>query len=364
MTSAGEEIAIEQSGGRTGTLNLVQRALVRTRRLRDSATHRWLFAATAVVVSTGLRYWLDSDLPSGFPYLTFFPAVILTAFFAGLWPGIVTGVACGFASWYLFIPPHLSFALNGGAALALGFYVAIIAVDISLIHWMHQALDRLEAEREKAARLAAERDLMFKELQHRVSNNLAVVSAMLNAQRRGLHGEAASVLARAAARVNLISKIQRQLHDPGQQNVDFGPYLLSLGPDLLEAANAPHVSYEVEADPVSIPADLAVPLGLIATELISNAIEHAFADGRAGRLRVGLKQIADADGQFERRVALTVADDGPGWPADFLDGQSRNLGTRIIQSLAQQIGGTLAYRSDPGAVCELRFSLAGSPARS
>ena len=327
-------------------------ALVRTAHLRQRPLFQWSVALAAFIIAFGLRYGLDGQFPVGFPYLTFFPAVILTTFFAGLYPGIAVAVASGLASWYFFIPPIHSFSLTGGAALALTFYIAIVSVDIFLLHWMHLSVDRLGREREKAESYARQRDLLFQELQHRVSNNLAVVSSMLSAQSRALEGEAGqAALVQASARIGLISKIQRQLHDPSRQSLDFAPYLEQLGPDLMEASGAGHVAYVVDAEPVEVPAALAVPLGLIATELISNAIEHGFADARPGTLAVALRQRADGE------IVLTVADDGPGWPEGYQAGRSRNLGMRIVLSLTQQIGGSFAFRNEAGAVSELRFRL-------
>ncbi|GGD28038.1 sensor histidine kinase [Aureimonas glaciei] len=327
-------------------------ALVRTAHLRRLPLFQWSVAVAAFVVAFGLRYGLNDQLPVGFPYLTFFPAVILTTFFAGLYPGIAVAVASGLASWYFFIPPFHTFSLVGGAPLALAFYIAIVSVDIFLLHWMHLSVDRLGREREKAEGYARQRDLLFQELQHRVSNNLAVVSSMLSAQSRALEGEAGqAALVQASARIGLISKIQRQLHDPSRQSLDLAPYLRQLGPDLMEASGADHIAYAVNAEPLDVPAALAVPLGLIATELISNAIEHGFAHSRAGTLSVTLRQRGDGE------VVLTVADDGPGWPEGYEAGRSRNLGMRIVLSLTQQIGGSFAFRNEAGAVSELRFRL-------
>ncbi|BDA85855.1 sensor histidine kinase [Aureimonas sp. SA4125] len=312
-------------------------------------------ALAAFAVAFALRYGLVNVLPVGFPFVTFFPAVILTTFVAGLYPGIAVAVACGLASWYFFIPPFHSLTLTAGAALALVFYVAIVAVDIFLLHWMHLSVDRLNREREKAEEYARQRDLLFQELQHRVSNNLAVVSAMLSAQSRALEGEAGqAALVQASARIGLIAKIQRQLHDPSRQSLDLAPYLERLGPDLIEASGAGHVSYVVDAEPVEVPAAMAVPLGLIATELISNAIEHGFADARAGVLAVSLHRNRDDE------IVMTVADDGPGWPDGYEAGRSRNLGMRIVLSLTQQLGGSFAFRNDGGAISELRFRLSES----
>lgn len=335
-------------------------ALLSKTSLRDQPVTRWLFAAALLALSFAVRYLLDDRLPVGFPYLTFFPAVIITSFFAGVLPGVAVAFVAGLFSWYFFIPPFDSFALTGGSTLALSFYVFIVAVDILLIHWMQLALDRLEIEKESAARHADERDLLFRELQHRVSNNLAVVSSLLNAQSRGTDSsEASSVLQQASARIALISKIQRELHDPGRQSLDLGPYLTQLGPDLLEASGVTNIRYEVDAEAVEVSAELAVPLGLIATELISNSIEHGCADGRAGRIVVELRRESVGAEKRETPLCLTVSDDGPGWPEGFSVSSSRNLGMRIVASLAEQIGGVFEISNADGAVSTLRFATRG-----
>jgi two-component system, sensor histidine kinase PdtaS len=340
-----------------GTIHFVQDVLLRTETLRNNPVSRWTFAAIAFVVGFGLRYALEGRLPSGFPYLTFFPAVILTTFFVGLVPGVVVGVLSGLAAWYFFIAPTNSFALNGPAMLALAFYVVIIVVDVLLIHWMHVALNRLQREQEVSRRHADERDLLFKEMQHRVSNNLAVVSSILSAQRRSLpDGEAANALAQAATRVNLVARMQRDLYDPSRQTLDFATYLTGLGPDIIEAMDAGHVRYEADVEPVDVPSELAVPLGLIVTELISNSVEHAFANRRSGRISVSLKRAAGGEADRPKMV-LRVADDGPGWPEGFTPDTSRSLGMRIVLSLAQQIGGAFAFGNDGGAVSTLTFPL-------
>lgn len=317
---------------------------------------RWAFALAAFVVAFAIRYELDDRLPVGFPYLSFFPAIIITAFFAGIGPGIAVAVAGGIASWYFFIPPFNSFALTGGSVLALGFYVFIVTVDVALIYWMQVALHRVTVEKEAAGRYAGERDLLFQEMQHRVSNNLGVVSALLNAQARATtNPEAIAALHQASARIGLISRIQRELHDPGKQSLDMGPYLAQLGPDLLEASGVEGVRYEIDVETVELTADMAVPIGLIATELISNSIEHGRVPGQGGVIRVTMGRDAAGKDGAGVPLFLRVADDGPGWPDGFSPAASRNLGMRIVVSLAQQIGGRLDIGNDGGAVSTLRF---------
>ncbi|MEF2551135.1 sensor histidine kinase [Aurantimonas sp. A2-1-M11] len=148
-----------------------------------------------------------------------------------------------------------------------------------------------------------------------------------------------------------MSKIQRQLHDPSRQSLDMAPYLSQLGADLLAASGVTGVTYETEVAPTEVDAETAVPLALIVTELISNAIEHGCADGRPGTIRVTLQQ----EGKQGNTLRLQVADDGPGWPEGFSIAESRNLGMRIVGSLTQQIGGSFEASNDAGAVATLVF---------
>jgi two-component sensor histidine kinase len=343
-----------------GAIVRVQQLHDATNWIRRSEPGRWFFAVLAFILSFGLRYWLNDQLPPGFPYLTFFPAVIVTTFVAGFAPGLLVGLLGGIASWYFFIPPFNSFALTGASVLALGFYVVIVLVDILLIHGMHVAVEGLRGEQQRSQQHAEQRDTLFKEMQHRVSNNLSVVGSLLNAQRRALpEGDAATALSQAASRVSLVAKMQRELYDPSRQTLDFAAYLRSLGPDLLEAMDAKTIRYEAKTEPVDVSSDVAVPLGLIASECISNSIEHGFTTGGAGepRILVTLEVVEDEKAKSGRSLVLTISDNGVGWPDGFVPDASNSLGMRIVLSLTQQIGGTFAYRNDGGAVSTLRLDL-------
>ncbi|RZL28122.1 MAG: DUF4118 domain-containing protein, partial [Sphingomonas sp.] len=126
-----------------------------------------------------LRIMTDSLLPAGFPYVTFFPAVIITSFLFGVRLGMVSAALCGLLAWYFFIPPAFSFAVTQGTAFALAFYVLVVATDLALVHWMQSANQQLARERELSRSLADTRELLFRELQHRVSNNLQVAAGLL-----------------------------------------------------------------------------------------------------------------------------------------------------------------------------------------
>lgn len=312
---------------------------------------RWGFAALAFAVALALRLGLDPVLPEGIPFLTFFPAVALTAFFAGVGPGIAVAVACLVVAWHAFIPPFWSFVLDGPAAVALVLYVIVSATEVVLVHLMRRSLARL-AEAQAQAQAAAHRGmLMFAELQHRVSNNLGVVGSLLALQRRRVTDPmAVRALEEAERRVGVVSRLSRLLVDPEAQEVDFGAFLRALVPDVVAAAAAEErVAVTVAAEPISVTAASAVPLGLIAAELISNAIEHGFPAGRAGRIDVRLASHGD------ERALLLIQDDGAGLPDGFDVTRARSLGLTIARQFAGQMGALLSMEGGQGALARLDF---------
>ncbi|SFA74571.1 Two-component sensor histidine kinase, contains HisKA and HATPase domains [Poseidonocella pacifica] len=312
------------------------------------------YKITFVVLSCGISIWLrfalHDQLPLGFPYLTFFPAVVLTTFFAGTGAGIVTGVVCGLASWFYFIYPINSFGLHASTALALGLYIFIIATDIILIHVMRLVLLQLDEERDNSASLARSRELMFSELQHRISNNLQVISAMLQLQRRAVSDATArQVLDVAAGRLAVVARVQRSLHDPDRQQVEAGDLLRRVLPDVVEASGSGRkVSLAIDAEPVVITPDQSMPFGLIATELVSNAVEH----GLPGQERLVIRvRLAREDGA----IRLDVQDDGKGFPESFDLSTTRSLGLMIARQFSEQLGGDLSAENDGGARAVLIF---------
>lgn len=309
---------------------------------RRSPAFRWTFAAAAFLVALGLRLALDDDLPPGFPFLTFFPAVIVTAFLCGPRAGAAVAAASFLAAWWFFIPPTGTFALSGASLLALGFFALIAAVDIALIHVLCQALARVGEERERNATL-------FTEMQHRISNNLAVVSALLALERRRIADpDARRALDDAGRRLELVSRLHRRLHAPGAAVSSF---LEELCRDVLEAGATPGVTCEVAADPLPVTPAQAIPLALATAELLSNALEHAFPGRASGRVAVTLRREADGT------AVLSVQDDGVGLPPGFAVGESRSLGLSLVGQLAAQLGGSFALEAPGGTRALLRFPL-------
>ena len=225
----------------------------------------------------------------------------------------------------------------------------ISAIAIAIIQFIRSTLDALDAERSKSAALAEQREILFRELQHRISNNLAIVSALLNLQRAQVKDEKArQVLSEASTRLALIAKIQRRLNDPAGAQLRFGPFVEDLCRDVLDAAGARNIVCLVSAAEATIPPDKLIPVALIVTELISNALEHGFAGRPKGTIRIDLTPEGTDH-------VLTIADDGNGLPTDFsLDGRA-GTGLRIVQALAQQIEGRFAIENGTGTTCRVTF---------
>ncbi len=312
----------------------------------------------AIILSTGIRYVLDTSLPAGFPFLTFFPAVLVTALFASVRAGIVVAVVCGLISWYMFIPPLYSFHLNGGSGIAMGFYTVITATELAFIAATNHALRLMQWSEAKAATLAKSRELMFNELQHRVSNNLATVAALLRMQAgRTTDPEAKQALADAQVRISTISRLQRRLHSPNIQWIDVPSFLKDLSQDALEAAGtAETAGLTLELAPLRIAHDKAIPLGLITSELVMNAVEHGGRDGAVPDILIRL-QTRETEVEGQTFVAIEVADRGAGLAEDFDLSQTRSLGLAIARQFAAQLGGELSMsnRGGGGTASRLEF---------
>ncbi|KAA0675865.1 DUF4118 domain-containing protein [Roseomonas genomospecies 6] len=310
-----------------------------------------MFGLATFAVALVARLALDALLPAGFPFLTFFPAVIVTTFLAGLWPGILTALLGGVASWYFFLGDGWSFAMTPGSALALGFYGLVVAVDITVIHIMNVALERLAEERNRSARLTHQTQVMFSELQHRVSNNLQLASSLIAIQKSKVKDpDARRALDEAAGRLSTLGRLHRRLHAPQGGPMDMESFLYELCHDILQTSGAERVDCTVSAVRSDLPPDTLIPMALILAELVSNALEHGFPDGKAGQIGVELRT-------GEGGLILTVRDDGAGLPDGFTLARPSSLGLQIVTSLAAQIGGSFDMTGSPGQGTTARLVL-------
>lgn len=304
------------------------------------------------VLALLVRFSLNDVLPTGFPYLTFFPAVLLTAFFCGTGPGAVVAVLSIFSAWYWFIPPFNSFALDTQSAIAVIFFVVILCADLLIIHVMTAALRHLGKEQNRTARLLEQQKTLFEELQHRTANNMSFIGALLSMHKRRVRGqpEAVSAFEDAALRLDSMARIHRRLYDPTNINLAIDIYLRELLGDVFQSAGSKNIAVSVSSSVDQLDVNRLITLSLLVSELATNALKHAF-NGRGGQFSIQLER----QGQD---YVLTARDDGEGFPEGFDPATSDRLGFRILTSFARTLDGTLSFHSDHGAVTRLTFPAA------
>lgn len=198
----------------------------------------------------------------------------------------------------------------------------------------------------------AEKEVLLKEIHHRVKNNLQILMSLMNLQAESM-GRAEDVEAFRAmqCRVRSISLVHERLYGSGNLSaVDMRGYLSELVKQLSGACLdvARTVALDLRVEDITLSVDKAIPLGLLLTELITNAFKHAFRTGTPGTLRVSLRRAG-------RTCVAEVEDNGPGIPPDFNPDQSRTLGFQLIRALEGQLGGTVKYHSRGGAHFEVSF---------
>ena len=198
----------------------------------------------------------------------------------------------------------------------------------------------------------AEKELLVKEVHHRVKNNLQVISSLLSMQIDLLvDKDSIQALRESQHRISSMSLIHERLYSGGKiDNVDFAEYTETLLGELFHAygKQAQHIYKNLDLAPVPLNIEKAIPCGLILNELVTNALKYAFPSGR-GTLNVTLKSIS------KDRLSLCVSDTGIGLPEDLDLKSSHSLGLPLVEVLARQLGGILHVQSSPGATFTVEF---------
>jgi two-component sensor histidine kinase/AmiR/NasT family two-component response regulator len=210
---------------------------------------------------------------------------------------------------------------------------------------------------EEDLRLAVhDKNVLIKEVHHRVKNNLQVVTSLLRLEStRDLQTDAKLILHTMQSRIQTLALLHEFLYRHSQfSSVDLNSYLRELGVLSFRSMNHDlgNVSlvFDLAGSPVNI--DQATCCGLFVNELISNSLKHAFPDTRKGQISVRL-QPTGVVGQ----MLLSVSDNGVGLPNDFAEKRQKSLGLELVASLAQQIGGELKMEQGLGLLFSVRFAV-------
>ena len=198
-----------------------------------------------------------------------------------------------------------------------------------------------------------EKEILLKEIHHRVKNNMQVISSLVALQSDFQEDEAMrDILQDITHRVRSMAMVHEKLYQAADlAQVAFADYAQSLLTYLWQAhgAEAAGLRLEMDLEPVAFAVNTAVPCGLILNELVSNALKHAFKGRREGRVWVALRRGADG------RVRLSVRDDGLGLPEGLDWRQADSLGLRLVEMLARQLNADIQATSGPGTEFQLSF---------
>jgi two-component sensor histidine kinase len=203
-----------------------------------------------------------------------------------------------------------------------------------------------------------EKEVLLKEIHHRVKNNLQVISSLINLRlATSSNSEARNLLADIDRKVGAMALAHEQLYEsPSLSTIRMEAYLRLLVGTYRDAYAEGEcaIEYRVDAGDVLLPIELAMPIGLIVGELVANAQRHAFGGRAGGRVDILLERSG-------KELRLTVRDDGNGFAAAPDDATPRKLGHLLVQSLAAQLQGELCLSSGNGlTVCVDRIP-DGSP---
>lgn len=211
--------------------------------------------------------------------------------------------------------------------------------------------ERIAYERRLQASLE-EKTALLKEVHHRVKNNMQMISSLLSLQGRLIENDAVRERIRESEnRVRSLALVHEGLYrSESIAAVDIGAYTRRLADDLIRSYGLEdYIRISVEAaEPVTISGDVAIPLGLILNELISNSLKHGFAGRERGAIAISIARRSD------RGLAIECRDDGVGILPDVIDRPPATLGLQLVRVLVAQLGGTIAFRQgEPGAVVEI-----------
>ena len=198
-----------------------------------------------------------------------------------------------------------------------------------------------------------EKEMLLREIHHRVKNNLMVISSLLSLQSRYIKDEAyKNIFKESQNRARSMALIHELLYQSSDlKRINFGTFIKTLTNELFKIyiANQDLIELNIDVkEEVMVDINTAIPLGLIVNELVSNSMKHAFPDGRRGEIKISFKQL-------DYKYTLIVEDDGTGLPKGIDFKSTNSLGLRIVNSLTEQIDGELTLDNSMGSKFIIKF---------
>ncbi len=238
------------------------------------------------------------------------------------------------------------------ALLGLGAFAGIASIILINRNRIKKLNAQLEQQKTTISQSLAEKELLLKEIHHRVKNNLQVISSLLSLQSSYVKSDSAvQALNLGRDRVKSMALIHQNLYQEGNlTGVKPKPYFDKLCKSLIASYSMKQDQFELDlkVEDLNIEVDTMISLGLIANELISNSLKHAFRDSQKGKLTVELYKK-------EEKIYLTVADNGKGIDPEMLNGSSDSFGFKMIHAFKDKLDANLVVESKDGTHVEMTF---------
>ncbi|WP_119421873.1 sensor histidine kinase [Desertibaculum subflavum] len=275
------------------------------------------------------------------------PAIVIAGFVGGAWPAALVA-ALAVAAAYLVAAA----SPEPAPWPVVAAFAAAAAAIAAAMGSMHRTIELLRNENQAAQAALALRQTLFQDLRHRIANTVQFAASLLRLQRRQIGDDpdtARAALDTTIHRLEIMSRIHRNLYDPAGLDRGFEEMMRAICQDLLTATDTVGVKCTVQGMPPRLSAEKTLCLMLIVTETMINSLKHAFERGTAGSIAVQVARLGDG------HVELSVRDNGSGLPAGFDPAVAGGLGLRLIRSLAQQLGGEVSVSSDGGTITRVVF---------
>ena len=227
---------------------------------------------------------------------------------------------------------------------------------IGTVHIVNDITERKRAEEQLKTSLK-EKEVLLKEIHHRVKNNLQLISSMFHLQSGyGKNKQVLRILADNQNRVRSLALIHEKLYRSGDlARIAFGEYLRDLVANLLHSytVGTGAVSLKMAVDEISLDIDTAIPCSLIINELVTNSLKHAFPEGREGEISI------DFHSHNDNKLTLVVSDNGVGFPKGLDFRSTESFGLQLAISLVNQLGAAIELDSSAGTAFEITFAVVG-----
>jgi len=221
-----------------------------------------------------------------------------------------------------------------------------------VIEYVRDITERKKAE-DRLQDSLQEKEVLLREIHHRVKNNMQVISSLLNLQSRQIKDPAVmEMFKESQRRIRSMALIHERLYQASDlSRIEFSEYLRNLATHLFHSyqVDASRVQLKLEAEEVHLNINTAIPCGLIVNELVSNALKHGFPEGRKGLLGIDLRRV-EGDG-----YVLRVMDDGVGFPEGLDFRKTETLGMQIVNTLASQIDASIDLAREKGTKFTIHF---------